>query len=113
MVRELIIENAKIIALFLIVLLSTTVSPFSYASEQVDRVGSFNEAGYIEIEVVKDPNLLDADKEFVYAKSSISDYEGASLDSRDILRNIPSINSKDNKVLGLVMPPFAYFKTAF
>ena len=112
MVRELILGDVKTIVFLLIVLLTTAVSPHSYASEQVDTNKGI-ESEYIEIEVVDDVSLLENEGEFIYAKSSISDYEGASLNSRDILRTIPSINSKDNKVLGLVMPPFAYFKTRF
>lgn len=111
MVGQSIFANVKTIALLLTVLLSITVSPVSYASEQIDRGESIDNAEYIEIVVVDDINLLDTEKDFVYAKSSITDYEAASLDSRDILRTIPSINS--DKVLGLLMPPFAFFKTSF
>ena len=112
MVRELTLGNVNTITVLLIVLLTTSISPFSYATEQVE-IDQNIKSEYIEIEVVDDLNLVGNEKEFVFAKSSITDYQAESLNSADILRTIPSINSKDNKILGLVMPPFAYFKTRF
>ncbi len=109
MVRQLIVRNVNIITILFIVLLTTIITPFSYASEQIETV----ELDYVEIEVVEGINHLDTENEFVYAKSTVTEYKAASIKSRDILRTIPSINTKDNKVLGIVMPPFAFFKTKF
>ena len=51
--------------------------------------------------------------EFIYAKASIPEYETESIKARDILRSIPSITTEDNKTLGLIIPPFAYFAKKF
>ncbi len=114
MIRELFLGNAaiKLLALSLIVLIGGLISPLSYASEQIEA-DALDQPTYIEIEV--SPDLVDEPDqiEFLYAKSTVTDFEAQSLDSRDILRAIPSITTQDNKTLGLVIPPFAYFKTRF
>ena len=111
MIRELILGNTaiKLLALSLIVLLGGIISPLSYASEQIDA----EKPTYIKIEVLPDLVEESDQSEFLYAKSTVTDFEAESLDSRDILRAIPSITTQDNKTLGLVIPPFAYFKTRF
>lgn len=43
----------------------------------------------------------------------VSDYESDSLKAGDILRAVPSITTKDEKTLGILMPPFAYFSKKF
>ena len=101
--------RTRVLASLLILLIS---SAYGFANEQFDT-GARMESQYIEIEVVDDLNLSDNKKGFFFAKSTISDYKPESLNSRDILRSVPSITSKDNKTLGLVIPPFAYFKTKF
>ncbi len=51
--------------------------------------------------------------EFVYTKAAVSEYETESIEAGDILRSIPSISTEDNKTLGLIIPPFAYFAKKF
>ena len=108
MITEVILGKLNIIA-FLIAMFIIAVGTPSYAGEQIET----DKSDFVEIEILDDLNHKDNESKFVYAKSTISEYEAGSIKSRDILRTIPSINTKDNKVLGLVMPPFAYFKTKF
>ncbi len=114
MIRELILGNTevKLLALSLIVLSCGIISPISYATEQINTK-VVDKTTYIEIEVL--PDLVDESdqSEFLYAKSTVTDFKSESLDSRDILSAIPSITTQDNKTMGLVIPPFAYFKTRF
>jgi len=51
--------------------------------------------------------------EFIFTKTVIPEYETESIKAGDILRSIPSITTEDNKTLGLIIPPFAYFAKKF
>lgn len=42
-----------------------------------------------------------------------AEYEPDSLDKGDILKAIPSISTEDDKTLGILVPPFAYFSKKF
>lgn len=44
---------------------------------------------------------------------TVSDYQPDSLDKGDILKAIPSISTEDDKTLGILVPPFAYFSKKF
>ena len=111
MIRDYILGNSaiKLVALSLIVLIGGLISPLSYASEEIDAV----QPTYIEIEILPDLVEESDQSEFLYAKSTVTDFQAESLNSRDILRAIPSITTQDDKMMGLVVPPFAYFKTRF
>ena len=50
---------------------------------------------------------------FIYTKTVTPEYETESIKAGDILRSIPSISTEDNKTLGLIIPPFAYFAKKF
>lgn len=43
----------------------------------------------------------------------ISEYEAGSLEKGDILKAVPSISTEDDKTLGILVPPFAYFSKKF
>ncbi len=45
--------------------------------------------------------------------SEVSEYESDSLKAGDILKAVPSITTKDEKTLGILVPPFAYFSKKF
>jgi hypothetical protein len=53
--------------------------------------------------------------EFVYTNSDSEELEikTEKLKKEDILNAVPSISTKDNKTLGLLIPPFAYFAKKF
>ncbi len=51
--------------------------------------------------------------EFTFTKTVMPEYETESIKASDILRTIPSITTQDNKTLGLIIPPFAYFAKKF
>jgi len=106
--------EVKLIALSLIVLLSATYSPLSHANEQIETTGTVvDKTNYIGIELL--PDLADGynELEFIYAKSATTEYETKSIEKEAILRTIPSISTDDNKTLGLIIPPFAYFAKKF
>jgi hypothetical protein len=45
--------------------------------------------------------------------ADVTDYDSGSLEAGDILKAVPSITTKDEKTLGILMPPFAYFSKKF
>jgi len=53
--------------------------------------------------------------EFVYTNSDSEELEikTEKLKKEDILSAVPSISTEDNKTLGLLIPPFAYFAKKF
>ncbi len=59
-------------------------------------------------------NYSEADEtEFLYTKSEDLEVKTEKLRKEDILRAVPSISTEDNKTLGLLIPPFAYFAKKF
>ena len=59
-------------------------------------------------------NYSEADqKEFVYTNSEELEIKTEKLKKEDILSAVPSISTEDNKTLGLLIPPFAYFAKKF
>ncbi len=101
----------KLLAVLFIAVLCATYSPLSHANEEIEPV--VDKASYIEIELM--PDLVDvySGPEFIYAKSAATKYETKPLEKEAILRTIPSITTDDNKTLGLIIPPFAYFAKKF
>ena len=67
----------------------------------------------IKLALNQEDNSEADETEFIYAKVVIPEYETQSIDAGDILRSIPSIITEDNKTLGLIIPPFAYFAKKF
>jgi len=51
--------------------------------------------------------------EFVYDESDVPEVKTEKLKKEDILSAVPSISTEDNKTLGLLIPPFAYFAKKF
>ena len=51
--------------------------------------------------------------EFIYTNSEDLEFKTDKLKKEDILRAVPSITTEDNKTLGLIIPPFAYFAKKF
>ncbi|GJM16350.1 MAG: hypothetical protein DHS20C13_16770 [Thermodesulfobacteriota bacterium] len=51
--------------------------------------------------------------EFVYTNSEELEIKTEKLKKEDILSAVPSITTEDNKTLGLLIPPFAYFAKKF
>lgn len=51
--------------------------------------------------------------EYVYTKSGELEIKTEKLEKEDILKAVPSISTEDNKTLGLLIPPFAYFAKRF
>ena len=45
--------------------------------------------------------------------ANVTEYESGSLEAGDILKAVPSISTKDEKTLGILVPPFAYFSKKF
>lgn len=45
--------------------------------------------------------------------AEVSEYEADTLKAGDILKAVPSIATKDEKTLGILVPPFAYFSKKF
>ena len=52
-------------------------------------------------------------KEFVYTNSEELEIKTAKLKKEDILSAVPSLSTEDNKTLGLLIPPFAFFAKKF
>ena len=46
-------------------------------------------------------------------EAEVARYESSSLEKGDILKAVPSITTKDDKTLGIFVPPFAYFSKKF
>ena len=53
------------------------------------------------------------DTRFLYTKSEDLEIKKESIKKEDILKAVPSISTEDNKTLGLLIPPFAYFAKRF
>jgi len=51
--------------------------------------------------------------EFLYTKPVDLQIKQVKLKKEDILKAVPSISTEDNKTLGLLIPPFAYFAKRF
>ncbi len=63
---------------------------------------------------IDEKNYSEADEtEFVYTNSDELEIKTEKLRKEDILRAVPSISAEDNKTLGLIIPPFAYFAKKF
>jgi len=84
--------------------------------EEIKLLPDFNDGYYVDsIKIARNErdNSSADETEFTFTKSVMSEYETKSIDARDILRSIPSITTEDNKTLGLIIPPFAYFAKRF
>lgn len=84
--------------------------------KRVKLLPDLNDGYYIDgIKIAKvQGDSSEADEtEFIYAKAAMPEYEAESIEAGDILRSIPSISTEDNKTLGLIIPPFAYFAKKF
>jgi len=80
---------------------STLFSVNGFEIEEFDRV---------EHEV---DNTYASGKDFDGLSAGVTEYESGSLETGDILKAIPSISTKDEKTLGILVPPFAYFSKKF
>ncbi|MCK5392563.1 MAG: hypothetical protein KAJ31_09045 [Deltaproteobacteria bacterium] len=62
-----------------------------------------------------DTKIYSEDNEtaFVYTNSEELEIKAEKLKKEDILSAVPSISTEDNKTLGLLIPPFAYFAKKF
>jgi hypothetical protein len=67
----------------------------------------------IKLARVQGDNSEGDEMEFIFTKTVIPQYETESLKASDILGAIPNISTEDNKTLGLLIPPFAYFAKKF
>ena len=64
--------------------------------------------------VITEKNYSEAQEtKFLYTKSEDLEIKKESLKKEDILKAVPSISTQDNKTLGLLIPPFAYFAKRF
>lgn len=73
-----------------------------YPSTEIDNF-SFDTSG------LHEPD----DGEFLYTKPVDLEVKQKRLKKEDILKSVPSISTEDNKTLGLLIPPFAYFSKRF
>jgi hypothetical protein len=63
---------------------------------------------------ITEKNYSEAEEiKFLYTKSEGLEIKKESLKKEDILKAVPSISTEDNKTLGLLIPPFAYFAKRF
>jgi len=67
----------------------------------------------IKLARVQQDELRSFEKEVIFNNPAIPEYETETIDAGDILRSIPGISTEDNKTLGLIIPPFAYFAKKF
>lgn len=58
-------------------------------------------------------NSITEETEFVYLESQAPEVNTEKLKKENILKAVPSISTEDNKTLGLLIPPFAYFAKKF
>ena len=114
--------------LFVILVLPLLLVKFSFAEEEVEEgtilisklsidtpdgsvIEQFMETKDLSID---EKNYSEADEtEFVYTNSDELEIKTEKLRKEDILRAVPSISTEDNKTLGLLIPPFAYFAKKF
>lgn len=126
------VRNSKtykhIMLLFVILVLPLLLVKFSFAEEEVEEgpilisklsidtpdgsvIEQFMETKDLSID---EKNYSEADEiEFVYTNSDELEIKTEKLRKEDILRAVPSISTEDNKTLGLLIPPFAYFAKKF
>ncbi len=126
------VRNSKtykhIMLLFVILVLPLLLVKFSFAEEEVEEgpilisklsidtpdgsvIEQFMETKDLSID---EKNYSEADEtEFVYTNSDELEIKTEKLRKEDILRAVPSISAEDNKTLGLLIPPFAYFAKKF
>ena len=119
MIRELILGNLKTttLTLSLIMVISCIFTLNIHASEiipaqEIQASTAINETDFLEIEVLPVLNQEYSEEEFIYA-TPVEEYQSEAIKKEDILRTIPSISTEDNKTLGLLIPPFAYFAKRF
>ena len=64
--------------------------------------------------VITEKNYSETEEtKFLYTKSEDLEIKKESLKKEDILKAVPGISTQDNKTLGLLIPPFAYFAKRF
>lgn len=85
-------------------LFTDTVSSFK-SGDALFRIDGF----VLDPEDISQP---DADVNFS-TELEASQYQPDSLNKGDILKAIPSITTEDDKTLGILVPPFAYFSKKF
>jgi hypothetical protein len=84
--------------------------------KEIKLLPDFNDGYYVDgikIARVQGDNSESDETGFIYAKAAMPGYETESIEAGDILRSIPSITTENNKTLGLIIPPFAYFAKKF
>ena len=117
-----------IIFLFIVLLIPFLFANYGYSQEENEDspilisnlnsdnpddsvIEKFMETNDFSIDV---KNYSEADEtEFVYTNSEDLEIKTEKLKKEDILSAVPSISSEDNKTLGLLIPPFAYFAKKF
>ncbi|MGB3729354.1 MAG: hypothetical protein WBA70_08925 [Thermodesulfobacteriota bacterium] len=63
---------------------------------------------------IDETNYSEADEtKFAYMNSDELEIKTEKLQKEDILKAVPSLSTEDNKTLGLLIPPFAYFAKKF
>jgi len=117
-----------IIFLFIVLLLPFLFANYGYSQEEnegspilIPNLNSDNPDDSM-IEKLMETNDFSIDEgnyseaeetEFVYTNSEDLEIKAEKLNKEDILSAVPSISSEDNKTLGLLIPPFAYFAKKF
>lgn len=90
---------------------TTTVVSLS-SGQGLFSIGVF-EIIVIENDNVKIYNTVASGEGYGSLSPSVLEYKSGSLEAGDILHSIPSITTKDEKMLGVLIPPFAYFSKKF
>ncbi|MEM7008517.1 MAG: hypothetical protein AAF462_05210 [Thermodesulfobacteriota bacterium] len=110
------IKDIKLVVLSLMLLVSVVFGNLSYANdiESQNEINATTVDQSIMLEIELLPALGQEESESkVVLGTPVELYKGESIKKEDILRTIPSISTKDDKTLGLLIPPFAYFAQRF
>lgn len=92
-------------------LFKTTVKSFN-TGQALFRINGF-EIDDTESDIMENNNTVASGVEFSGLSPSLVEYKPDSIKAGDILSSIPSITTKDEKTIGLLIPPFAYFSKKF
>jgi hypothetical protein len=92
-------------------LFNTTVKSFN-AGQALFTINGFEldetENNTLEIKIAADSR-----EELSALAPSAVEYKSEPMKASDILRNIPSITTEDDRTIGVLIPPFAYFSKKF
>ena len=91
-------------------LFKTTVDSFK-SGEALFRIDGFRLDAPASYEPGEESFSSGAD--LVGLDGEAAEYKPGSLDKGDILKAVPSITTEDDKTLGILVPPFAYFSKKF